>query len=59
MKKLLLGFALILFGVLLELAQLNSIWLPIIGGNNCDVSGLIFGIAGLIFAVIGCFEKKQ
>ena len=59
MKKLLLGFALILFGILLELAGLNNIWIPIISGNNCDVVGLAFGMAGLIFAVIGCFEKKQ
>ena len=57
MKKLPLGFALILFGILLELAELNGIWIPIIDG--VDVFGLIFGIIGLVFAVIGCFEKKQ
>ena len=59
MKKLPLGFAFILFGILLELAELNNIWIPIIDVLFADVFGLIFGIIGLIFAVIGCFEKKQ
>ena len=57
MKKLPLGFALILFAILLELAQLNNIWLPVIGA--VDVIGLVFGIAGLIFVIAGCSEKKQ
>ena len=59
MKKLLLGFALILFGILLELAELNNIWLPIIDVLFADVFGLIFGIIGLGFAIAGYFGKKQ
>ena len=59
MKKLSLGIALILFGILLELAELNNLHLPFIYWLHGDLWGLIFGIIGLIFAVIGCFEKKQ
>ena len=59
MKKLSLGIALIMFGILLELAELNNLHLPFIYWLNGDLWGLIFGIIGLIFAVIGCFEKKQ
>jgi len=59
MKKLLLGIALLLFGVVLELAELNSLWIPVVNFLNGDLFGLLFGIAGLICAVIGCFGKKQ
>ena len=57
MKKLPLGFALILFAILLELAQLADLWIPVIG--RVDVIGLIVGIIGLIFVIAGCSEKKQ
>ena len=59
MKKLPLGLAFILFGILLELVELNNVWLPIIDVLFADVFGLIFGIIGLIFAIIGCREQKQ
>ena len=57
MKKLPLGFALILFAILLELAQLTDLWIPVIG--RVDVIGLIVGIIGLLFVIIGCSGEKQ
>ena len=57
MKRLPLGFALILFAILLELAQLTDLWIPVIG--RVDMIGLIVGIIGLLFVIIGCSEKKQ
>lgn len=59
MKKLPLGIAFILFGILLELAELNNIWIPVIDVLFADVFGLIFGVVGVGFAIAGCFEKKQ
>ena len=59
MKKLSLGIALILFGILLQLAELNNLHIPVFYWLNGDLWGLIFGIIGLIFVAIGCFEKKQ
>ena len=59
MKKLLSGIALILFGILLELAELNNLRIPVFYWLNGDLWGLIFGTIGLIFAGIGAFEKKQ
>lgn len=54
MKKLLLGIALLLFGILLMLGEgYNAAPLDL------DVFGLIFGAAGLAFAIAGFFEKKQ
>lgn len=54
MKKLLLGIALILFGILLMLAETHHST-PI----DLDVFGLISGVIGLAFSIIGSFEKKQ
>lgn len=62
MKKLSLGIALVLFGILLELAELTSISrysIPLVADLPYALLGLIAGAAGVFFAIIGCFEKKQ
>lgn len=59
MKKQSLGIALILFGIVLELAELNNLRIPVVYWLNGDLFGLLFGAAGLVFAIMGCFEKKQ
>ena len=66
MKKMLLGIALLLFGILLELAGLNeisrySIFLVVdlLADLPYDILGLVVGAVGVFFTMIGCFEKKQ
>lgn len=58
MRKFLLGFALILFGILLELAGLNG-YISLIGYLPSDLFGLVFGLVGVGFVIAGRFDKKQ
>ena len=48
MKKQLLAFGLLLFGILLNLVEANGgIWLPIIDSPPLHVIGLLTGIVGI------------
>ena len=48
MKKQLLGFALILFGILLNMVEANGgIWLPILDCPPLHIIGLLAGIIGI------------
>lgn len=52
MKKILLGIAFVMFGILLSVIGLEGgIWLPVIGSLPWDLLGLIFGIAGLSIVI--------
>ncbi len=56
MKKELFGISLILFGILLNLMQLNQTWLPIFS-FDFDFPGFIFGLVGVIIVFKNYFDS--
>ena len=59
MKKILAGFAWILFGVLLALIGLQDPWFPVIGRIRelWSCAGLLCGGVGLALALLGSGKK--
>lgn len=58
MQRDILGMALILFGILLNLVEINGgIWLPIIGPLPLGAIGFLIGFLGIVL-VIYTYMKK-
>lgn len=58
MQRDILGMALILFGILLNLVEINGgIWLPIIGMLPLGEIGFLIGLLGIVL-VICTYTKK-
>ncbi|MBQ7801659.1 MAG: hypothetical protein IJ375_04980 [Oscillospiraceae bacterium] len=61
MKKQLTGLGLLLFGILLILADMNGIVkIPLLGDvMSVNSISLIFGVAGLGLVIYGCIHKDK
>lgn len=65
MKRILLGFAFILFGILLLLVvPAGGLWLPFVGSpsaNSIVLIGLVCGVVGLVIVIVNSrdWNKKE
>ena len=56
-KNILFGLTIILFGILLELA--DSIWMPVIGSVELEFIGFFAGLLGIVIAIMGWLNNKN
>ena len=59
MKKMLLGFGLILFSIAMFLESMVDPWIPILDVLYGDYIGVVSAFAGLVFLLIGTFKKEK